>query len=163
MAEPFGIAAGAIGIATAFTACVDCFEYIQFGRHFGRDFQTDQLALSFARLRLTRWGASVDIYNDPRLGKPDATATEIQLAKDALLQILVLFADTEGISKKHKLTAKVGEDLSAFSVGDMDPTLIALNNKMKELAIKRQNGSQFLKLTNWALYMSVEKEDSIAE
>lgn len=31
MAEAFGIAA-AVGIATAFTACVDCFEYIQFGR-----------------------------------------------------------------------------------------------------------------------------------
>jgi len=26
MAEPFGIAAGAVGIAAAFTACVDCFE-----------------------------------------------------------------------------------------------------------------------------------------
>ena len=25
MAEPFGIAAGAVGIAAAFTACVDCF------------------------------------------------------------------------------------------------------------------------------------------
>lgn len=55
MAEPFGIVAGAIGIASAFTACVDCFEYVQFGRHFGRDFQTNQLALDCARLRLTWW------------------------------------------------------------------------------------------------------------
>jgi Prion-inhibition and propagation len=36
MVEPFGITAGAIGIATAFTACINCFEYIQFGGHFGR-------------------------------------------------------------------------------------------------------------------------------
>lgn len=38
MDEPIGIAAGAVGIAAAFTACVDCFEYVQFGRHFGRDY-----------------------------------------------------------------------------------------------------------------------------
>lgn len=34
MAEPFGIVSGTVGIASAFTACVDCFEYIQLGRHF---------------------------------------------------------------------------------------------------------------------------------
>ena len=156
MAEPFGIVAGAIGIASAFTACVDCFEYIQFGRHFGRDFQTDQLALSCARLRLTRWGESVNIYDDPRLGRPGATTAEIQVAKDTLLQILVLFADTEGISKKYKLTAKAGEDLSAFSTGDIDPTLVALDNRMNGLAIKRQKGSRFLKLTSWAIYHRAE-------
>jgi hypothetical protein len=112
MAEPFGITWCYWNCY--FTACIDCFEYIQFGRHFGRDFQTDLLTMSCARLRLTRWGESVNVYNDPRLGKPDATAPEIQLAKDTLLQIVVLFAQTEEISKKYKLTAKVGEDLSAF-------------------------------------------------
>jgi hypothetical protein len=81
MAEPFGIIAGAIGILSTFTACVDCFKYIQLGRHFGRDFQTDQLPISCARLRLTRYGESVNIYNDPCLGKPDATAPEIQTGK----------------------------------------------------------------------------------
>jgi hypothetical protein len=118
MAEPFGIAAGAIGIATAFTACIDCFEYIQFGHNFGRDFQTDQLALSCARLRLTRWGKSVDIYNDSRLGKPDATASEIQVAKDTLLQILVLFADTEGISKKYKMAAVTAKNRKEWEYFD---------------------------------------------
>jgi hypothetical protein len=152
MAEPFGIVSSAIGIASAFTACVDCFEYVQFGRYFGRDFQTDQLALNCARLRLTRWGASINIYDDPKLGRHDATAIEIQLAKDTLLQILVLFADTEGISKKYKLSAKAGEDLSVYSTGDMDPTMVALHNKMKSLAIKRQKGSRLLKLSSWALY-----------
>jgi len=156
MAEPFGIVAGAVGIASAFTACVDCFEYIQFGRRFGRDFQTDQLALSCTRLRLTRWGESVNIYNDPSLGKPEATVTEIQVAKDTLLQILVLFADTEDISKKYKLAAKAGEDLSSFSMADIDPTLVTLDNKMKGLALKRQKGSRFLKLTSWAVYHRAE-------
>jgi hypothetical protein len=161
MAEPFGIVSGAISIASAFTACVDCFEYIQFGRQFGRDFQTNQLVLSCARLRLTRWGESVNVYDDPNLGNPDATAPEIQLAKDTLLQILVLFAQTEEISNKYKLNAKVGEDLSSFSATDMDPALMALNNKMKELATKRQKGSRFLKLTSWAVHYKAEFEHLI--
>ena len=152
MAEPFGIVAGAIGVTSAFTACVDCFEYVQFGRHFGRDFETSKLALDCARLRLTRWGESVNIYDDPKLGRQDATATEIQLAKDALLQILVLFADTESISKKYKLTANAREDLSAFSTGDMDPKMVVLDNKMKGLATQRQKKGRFLKLASWALH-----------
>lgn len=55
MAESFGIVAGAVGIAAPFTACVDCFQYIQVERHFGPDFQTDLLSLDCTRLRLTRW------------------------------------------------------------------------------------------------------------
>ncbi|KAG9234485.1 small s protein [Amylocarpus encephaloides] len=149
MADPFGTAVGAIGL------------YIQFGRHFGRDFQTDQLALSCARLRLSRWGESIDIYNDPKLDKPDATATEIQLAKDTLLQILVLFASTKGISSEYKMAAKACEDLSTFTTGDMDSISIALDNKLKALARRRQKGGRFLKLTSWALYHRSKFEDFI--
>ncbi len=41
MAELFGTVAGASGIASAFTAFVDRFEYVQRGRHFGREFGRD--------------------------------------------------------------------------------------------------------------------------
>jgi hypothetical protein len=161
MAEPFGIAAGAVGIAAAFTACVDCFGYVQLGRHFGRDFQTDVLALNCARLRLTRWGQAVNIYDDPKLGRQDATPAEIQAAKDTLHHILRLFADTEKISKKYKLNANAGDDLSTLSTDDMDPAVMVLSNKMKELAIRRQKGSSVLKTASWALYHRSELKELI--
>jgi Prion-inhibition and propagation len=161
MAEPFGIAAGAVGIAAAFTACVDCFGYVQLGRHFGRDFQTDVLALNCTRLRLTRWGQAVNIYDDPKLGRPDATPAEIQAAKDTLHHILQLFADTEKISKKYKLSAKPGDDLSTLSTDDMDPAVMALSNKMKKLAIRPQKGSSVLKTASWALYHRSELKELI--
>ena len=161
MAEPFGIAAGAVGIAAAFTACVDCFGYVQLGRHFGRDFQTDVLALNCTRLRLTRWGQAVNIYDDPKLGRPDANPAEIQAAKDTLHHILQLFADTEKISKKYKLSAKPGDDLSTLSTDDMDPAAMALSNKMKKLAIRRQKGSSVLKTASWALYHRSEFKELI--
>jgi hypothetical protein len=161
MAEPFGIAAGAVGITAAFTACVDCFGYVQLGRHFGRDFQTDVLALNCARLRLTRWGQAVNIYDDPKLGRPDATRTEIQAAQDALHHILQLFADTEKISKKYKPNANAGDDLSTLSTDDMDPVVMELSNKMKRLAIRRQKGSSILKTASWALYHRSELKELI--
>lgn len=152
MAEAFGIAAGAVGIAAAFTACVDCFEYVQFGRHFGRDYQTDLLALNCSRIHLIRWGQAVDILNDPKLGRPDATVPEIRTVKDTLCQILVLFADSAKILQQYT----TGEDLSVLSSDSMDSTFVALNNKMRELAIKRQKSSSILRITQWALYRRSE-------
>jgi hypothetical protein len=69
------------------------------------------LALNCSRLCLTRWGQAVNIYDDPKLGRQDATLAEIQAAKDTLHHILRLFADTEKISKKYKLNANAGDDL----------------------------------------------------
>jgi hypothetical protein len=163
MAEPFGIAAGAVNIAAAFTACVDCFEYVQFGRHFGRDFQTNLLTLNCARLRLTRWGQAVNVYEDPKLSRPDTKPTEIQTVNDTLLQILVLFANTEKISKKYKLSAKAEEDLSVLGPDDADPAVMAINNKMKELAIRRRKGTSVLKIASWALYHRSELRELIAD
>jgi hypothetical protein len=61
--------------------------------------------------------------------------------------------------KNYRIAAKAGEDLSTFTTSDMDPTLIALDNKMKALAIHRQKGSRFLKPTSWALYHQSEFKD----
>jgi Prion-inhibition and propagation len=159
MAELFGIAAGAVGIAAAFTTCVDCFGYVQLGRYFGRDFQIYLLSLNCARLRLTRWGRAVNIYEDPKLGRRDTTTVEVQTVKDTLHQILVLFANIEKISKKYKLKAKAGEDLSILAPDDMDPAVMALSNRMRELAIRRQKGSSVLKTASWALYHKSELKE----
>jgi uncharacterized small protein (DUF1192 family) len=64
----------------------------------------------------------------------------------------MLFADTESISKKYRLTTKASEDLSVYSTGDIDPKMAMLDNKIKGLATQRQKKGRFLKLTNWALY-----------
>jgi uncharacterized small protein (DUF1192 family) len=64
----------------------------------------------------------------------------------------MLFANTDSISQKYRLTAKAGEDLSAYSTGDMDPKIVVLNNRMKGLATQRQKKGRFLKLASWALY-----------
>ncbi|KAI1131097.1 small s protein [Nemania abortiva] len=153
MSDPFSITAGAISVATAFTACIECFDYVQRGRHFGRDFQTSVILLSGAKLRLARWGEAVHVDRDPMLSKPDATSEETQVAKNALLQILMLFADTERIWKRHRLSAKFGGDLPVPITIKLDSaTRAALGTQMKEMSIKRRKTSSLLKLTSWAIY-----------
>ncbi|KAK4040122.1 prion-inhibition and propagation-domain-containing protein [Parachaetomium inaequale] len=154
MAESFGVVSGAVGIATAFKACIDCFEYIKLGRRFGRDFQTSQLALNCTRLRLSRWGEAVHIYDDPYLGRPNATLDELQNAKSTLFQILCLFEDSAAISRKYQLDPKHegGDELAEFSAGELEPVSASLNNKMRALAIRRQKGASILKTTKWALF-----------
>lgn len=54
MAEAAGLAASVIALAGLFNNTVECFEFIQLGRNFGKNFQTSQLKLDNARLRLSR-------------------------------------------------------------------------------------------------------------
>ncbi|KAK4061418.1 hypothetical protein Trihar35433_9745 [Trichoderma harzianum] len=155
MSEPFGIVSGTIQIPTAFSACVEVFDYVQLSRRFGKDFQTNQLKLTLLKLRLSRWGAAVDIYNDPQLGNSLATKDDIETAKDTLLQILLLFEDSKTISDKYTLKAgKNGTVESQHSNTDLmeDTAITSVNNKMNALATKRRKGTSVLKLATWSMH-----------
>lgn len=152
MAEAFGIASGAIGITGIFKTCVECFEYIQIGRSFGQKFQTELLTLSLLKLRLSRWGEAVGVYDDPQLGHPEATKEELDLARETLYQILVVFSDSQKAANRFRLVAKPGEDLSTLTQTDIGDNLSATCNKMQKLAARRQKGASFGKLASWALY-----------
>ena len=156
MMEPFGVVSGAVGIASAFTACIQCFQYVQLGRNFGRDFQPNLLLLDSIGLRLSRWGEAVDIYADPSLGNPNATPEELQNAKGTLFQILSLFEDTKAISQKHQVSAKSGEALFEPPASCLDPAGAALSNTMRALAARRQKGASIIKKAQWALHHGSE-------
>ena len=103
------------------------------------------------------------MYGDDKLEHPEATTAEIQTAKNTLFQIVALLVDSKKISKKYRKDAKFGDDLATYSASAMDAYVIALHNKMRELTIKRQNGSTFLKTTSWAIYHRSELKQLIEE
>ncbi len=136
----FGAISGSIGIATAFTACVECFGYTKLGQNLGRDFQTSQLTLTSARrLRVSRWGEAVQVYDDPCLGRPTATAAELQNAENTLSHIQRLFEESDALSRKDRQSAKI-DDLLEYSVDDLGPASAALNNKMTALCCPTPEG-----------------------
>jgi len=89
--EPAGLTAGILGLAGLFNNAVDCFEYVQLGREFGRDYQTNLLKLDDARLRLSRWGQSMELSGELEdLQAPKRTlgsAQEVEQAKSMTVAI----------------------------------------------------------------------------
>ncbi|KAE8146615.1 prion-inhibition and propagation-domain-containing protein [Aspergillus avenaceus] len=152
MAEAFGIVSGAVGIAGIFSTCLECFEYVQIGRHFGQDSQTGHLMLSGLKLRLSRWGEAVHLYTDPQLGHPEASPSDLQLAKQTLYQILVLMSDSEKVSKKFRLGAKLQGESSASQGLSTGTDVATIDQVMREQAKRRQKSASLVKVTSWALY-----------
>ena len=90
MAEPFGIIISALGVAGLFNSCVDCFEYIQLGRHFGT---------GRCETRLSRWGEAVKINDDPRFHSSTPIDKSVQLAQSIIEEIVLLFESAQKTSR----------------------------------------------------------------
>ncbi|RYN48804.1 hypothetical protein AA0117_g13441 [Alternaria alternata] len=159
MAEAAGLVVGVVALAGLFNNTVECFEFVQLGRAFGKDFQTSQLKLDNARLRLSRWGKSLSLDDD---GVRDAVSlrgrfgseANVKHAETLLGQIVELFAEAEGISHKYRSRAEPqdGSLVVYDPQTDMDPAMAMLHEKMRQLAIERQNRSGVRQKAKWALY-----------
>jgi hypothetical protein len=156
--EPVSFVAGILSLAGLFNNALDCFEYVQLGRNFGKRFQTCVLKLDCARLRLSRWGRSVglsgDINNTTVLQGSLALDQDIPKAEEILGQVLDLFAHAEGISTRLKARRRPGD--VSLSVHDaetgMDFTGRSLHEKMRALSLQRQNKTSLRAKVKWVLY-----------
>jgi hypothetical protein len=158
MAEAAGLAVGVIALASLFNSTVECFEFVQLGRAFGKNYQTSQLKLDNARLRLSRWGKSLGLDDDLRdtvsLEGRFGSEAAIKHADSLLGQVLDLFAEAEGVSNKYKSRTKPGDGSLVLCnpQTDLDPAMAQLHHKMRQLAIERQNRSGLRQKAKWALY-----------
>ena len=59
--EAAGLAISIASISTVFQSAVDCFGYVQAGKTFSSDYQTNCLKLSNAEVRLIRWGNAIGL------------------------------------------------------------------------------------------------------
>jgi hypothetical protein len=158
MAETAGLVVGVVALAGLFNNTVECFEFVQLGRTFGKSFQTSQLKLDNARLRLSRWGKSLDLDDDVRdtvsLQGRFGSAANVKHAEALLGQIVELFAEAEGVSNKYKSRTEPQDgSLVVYNPQtDLDPAMAKLHEKMRQLAIERQNRSDVRQKAKWALY-----------
>ncbi|KAF4534302.1 uncharacterized protein LTHEOB_3110 [Lasiodiplodia theobromae] len=144
-----GLAIGALGLAGLFNNAVDCFEFVQLGRNFGRDFGTSQLQLDNARLRLSRWGEFVCIQENEGNFPPDA----LQQVRQTIGQILYLFAQAEEVSNRFKKKAGPATELATYDPDtDMERQMLVLHEHMRSLAQARQKKVGLTRKTKWALY-----------
>lgn len=133
--EIAGLVIGSTSLATLFTTCVDCFEYVQLGRHFGKDFQTAVLKLDLIKLRLSRWASAV---NDSLITVH--SEEEIAKVKEVLGQIIYVFEETE--KRAEKFTTSKGASKTQESPS-VDADIETIHLKIRELALRRQKRSRF--------------------
>ncbi|KAJ0267863.1 hypothetical protein COL940_013957 [Colletotrichum noveboracense] len=145
--EVAGLAIGGVSLAAMFTTAVDCFEYIQIGRQFGKGFQTAVLKLDVIRLRLSRWARAI---TDSDYGVSVESQDEINKVKEVLGHIIYLFEETEKRSKKFNASKENGD--ARFTDGDQDADVELIHQRMKRLALKRQKRGTFAQKAACALY-----------
>lgn len=163
MAEIFGTAASALSVAALLSNCVDCFEYIQLGRHFGRDYESCQLKLDIARTRLGRWGEVVGINENPRFVSEDPGDNAVQLARSIIEEILELFETARKTSKRYELRAPHRDSDAPLQSPEMSPVSRGLHNRLRALAHQRQKGTTLIKKTTWALYDGKQFEKLVGQ
>jgi rubrerythrin len=156
-AEIFGLAGGVAALPGVFTSCIDCFEYIQFSRHFGHDYQRSVLKLDIAANRLSRWGEAIGLCD--AAFTIDLSAKEMPIAAETLGEILNLFQILREKSQKFAAKTKQ-EDLVVFNPDlDHDSRIGPLHKQLQGLAISRQERSKarhksvgLVQKASWALY-----------
>lgn len=159
--EPAGLTVGVLALAGLFNNAVDCFEYVQIGRNFGKSSQTSLVKLGNTQLRLSRWGKSVGLDVD------DIRNTELQTlervfeqrtvrkAANTLGQVLSLFADAENQSKAFAGEAQL-ETVH-------DRTQLPLVQQMRQLSLARQNRTALKQKWKWALHGEKEFKVLVTE
>ncbi|KAM5352993.1 hypothetical protein ACJ41O_005715 [Fusarium nematophilum] len=151
MAEVFGTVTGTLSVAALFNNCVDCFEYIQLSRHFGRDFERCQLKLDIAKTRLSRWGEAVAINDDPRFATDAPDDSDSRQVQAILEEIELLFHIVQKSSKRYEIDAWQ-DYLVCFQDKDMQPVVRGLHGRLGVVARRRQKRTGLLKKAAWALY-----------
>ncbi|RDW79291.1 uncharacterized protein DSM5745_06143 [Aspergillus mulundensis] len=93
------------GVPQIFVSCVECFQYIQFGREFEGALQINLCKLEAAEMRLTRWGRAMGINGaTKKLSEHDYAEDDIIKAYRWLEQIRCAFDETEKTSERYRDT-----------------------------------------------------------
>ena len=161
MVEPVGATLGAVSLATAlsgiFVSMVECFEYVELGRRFGKDFNKSQARLAALKLQITRWGISTGALPDPRTGRYRTVEVDAEVAAAALRLLTSIREDTIEVEKKSQKyggqpPSTSGVDLAVLGLNDMDAPTAALSSGTNVIFAKRVRGVSRRSKVEWAVY-----------
>jgi hypothetical protein len=163
MAETAGLVVGVVSIAALFNNCVECFEYLRLGKSFGRDYQTCQLRLDTAKLRITRWGEAVNIHqNAPLAAERGGSDRAAKLAFSYVEQIHHLIQGVQRSAERYQLVDP-SRDVSLATSTDMTVIGSDVHNRATEISERRQRSASNRDKLTWALYEGKEFNQMIVQ
>ncbi|MCJ1229636.1 hypothetical protein MMC12_006305 [Toensbergia leucococca] len=110
--EPVSLTIGVVALASLFSTCVECWDYIDSARNHGRDFELLATKLEVEKTRLLIWGDVVGILHssshkrDPNLDSPHVT----KVIERILNCIYCLFTDSESLLSRYGLEQTTEDD-----------------------------------------------------
>ncbi|KAI4524936.1 hypothetical protein K525DRAFT_291374 [Schizophyllum commune Loenen D] len=148
--EVAGLVIGATSILALWETCVQVFDIVVSGQHYGMDSEIARVKLEVERVRLLMWGQAVGLSSvrlpeegvpspgpcHPRLGRPEVT--------DAVMRILGcihhLFKDTDALQRRYGLQ-RTSERSSVSAVLDISPENNASSATILESVFKKAYAS----------------------
>ena len=108
--EPVGLALGIAGLAGLFSTCIDCFNIVQEGRYFGRDYWILEAKYANQRLRLQTWGRACGIADARNRTTTVPWNEDVRLAVESTLQRMAgLFQDHKALHSRYGLSTVKSE------------------------------------------------------
>lgn len=154
MAETAGLVIGAVSVASLFTDCVDCFNYIRVGQTLEDNFPLYQTELNVLQLCFSRWAQAVTELSTA--SSPAITDDLAPLVEKNLKYLARLF-------QRAREDAEDYTDVPNTSHTHLEPhqvpRLTRLHLKLKNVIDHRQKTTKtvgFGKRTQWALYKKEE-------
>ncbi|KAL5093283.1 hypothetical protein Trisim1_011087 [Trichoderma cf. simile WF8] len=158
MANPAAALFGAMSLATSlpvtFISIVECFEYVELGRRFGKDFNKCQARLEALKLQITRWGISSGVLSDPQTGKQRIVHFDAHAAETAQRLLDLILADTRELENKSRRYCDqpgVTSRIDSMQPDSIDAPTQALTSITSKIFSRRIQGVTLQKKTKWAL------------
>ncbi|KAL9089944.1 MAG: hypothetical protein Q9165_005473 [Trypethelium subeluteriae] len=103
MAEPVGLALGAVALASLFSTCVELMEYFELSKSYKYDYELACLKLSLLKARLDTWGQTVDVNNRSQEDTDlrEQWSSEQDVVRKSLQGIAGIFGDAEQLKSKY--------------------------------------------------------------
>src|SRR2546421_4016159 len=167
--EPVGLTMGVVGLAALFSACMECFDYVQLGRAFGSDYGKCLLRLDAAKVSFSRWGEATGIASASQVAdRLVVSERDLRLAESLLQQILDSFEDAEKISTRYRKHLQLDNPNSeALAVcderNDLSVQDLKLHSQLRAIASRRQKTTGLVRKARWALYEKKKFDTMISE
>ena len=155
--EVTGLAVGVVALASLFTTCVECWDYIDAARTHGRDFELLATKLEVEKTRFLIWGDTIGLL------KPDNNERdrnlESPLVKEAIERCLTcirsIFTDSKALSSRYGLLEKDLTDVKTDGASLSSNQLLKFKASYKQFQARVkgvQQKTSFLGKTRWAIH-----------
>lgn len=163
MAEAAGLTVGVIGLASLFTTCIECIDYISLARNQGQDYEKFIWKLDLLKARLRAWGESLLVTQEgnENAALRDRWREEQDTVGNCLVGIKSILEDARQMDSRYGRKPLPPDQRSASSPQERRPNPFRqIETSIKAKIGLRQVNISASKMTCWAA-RGKKKSDSI--